>query len=144
MDKVSMSYLFSITRYQTKRVTQFLFRQLMTNFWLLSTNITKCQTHSICRWIVLPANCLSVFDHFAGLALRRLRFILDQALKQWLKGSKWGEDGIQKFEYCENEKSFFDEIKNFFHSFWKAITWWEIKICYKIANTSFSFQENVI
>ena len=55
-----------------------------------------------------------------------------------------GKMEIQKFEYCENEKSFFDEIKNFFHSFWKAIIWWEIKICFKIANTSFSFQENVI
>ena len=113
MDKVSMSYLFSITRYQTKCVTQFLFRQLMTNFWLLSTNITKCQTHSICRWIVLPANCLSVFDHFAGLALRRLRFILDQALKQWLKGSKWGEDGNTKIWILRE---------------WKKLFWWNKKL----------------
>ena len=29
MDKVSMSYLFSFSRYQTKCVIQFLFRQLM-------------------------------------------------------------------------------------------------------------------
>ena len=28
---------------------------------------------------------------------------------------------IQKFEYLENEKSFLDEIKNIFHSFWRAI-----------------------
>ena len=34
----------------------------------------------------------------------------------------------QKFEYLENEKSFLDEIKNIFHSFWRAIIWWEIKI----------------
>ena len=27
------------------------------------------------------------------------------------------EKKLQKFEYLENEKSFFDEIKNLFHSF---------------------------
>ena len=31
MDKVSMSYLFSFSRYQTKCVIKFLFRQLMTS-----------------------------------------------------------------------------------------------------------------
>ena len=30
---------------------------------------------------------------------------------------------MQKFKYLENEKSFLDEIKNIFHSFW-----WKIKI----------------
>ena len=33
---------------------------------------------------------------------------------------------IQKLEYLENEKSFLDEIKNIFQSFWRAITWWKI------------------
>ena len=28
---------------------------------------------------------------------------------------------IQKIKYLENEKSFLDEIKNIFHSFWKII-----------------------
>ena len=46
-----------------------------------------------------------------------LRFFLDQPLKQWLTGTKRGEDEIQKFEYLENEKSFLDEIKNIFHSY---------------------------
>ena len=32
---------------------------------------------------------------------------------------------LQKFEYLENEKSFLDEIKNIFLSFWRAIIWWE-------------------
>ena len=54
-----MSYLFSISRYQTKRVIKFLFRQLMTS--------------------------------------QTLRFILDQALKQWLTRTKRGEDGNTKF-----------------------------------------------
>ena len=30
---------------------------------------------------------------------------------------KRGEDKNKKFEYLKNEKSFFDEIKNIFHSF---------------------------
>ena len=56
MDKVSISYLFFFSRYQTKCVIKkFLFRQLMTS--------------------------------------QTLRFILDQALKQWLTGRKRGEDG---------------------------------------------------
>ena len=28
---------------------------------------------------------------------------------------------IQKFEYLEDEKSFLDEIKNIFDSFWRTI-----------------------
>ena len=35
---------------------------------------------------------------------------------------------MQKFEYLENEKSFLDEIKNIFRSFWRAVIWWKIKI----------------
>ena len=30
----------------------------------------------------------------------------------------------QIFEYLKNEKSFLAEIKNIFHSFWRAIIWW--------------------
>ena len=30
------------------------------------------------------------------------------------------KEKIQKFEYLENEKSFLDEIKNIFDSFWRA------------------------
>ena len=38
----------------------------------------------------------------------------------------------QKFEYLENEKSFFDEIKKIFHSFLRAIMWWKNKNLTKI------------
>ena len=34
---------------------------------------------------------------------------------------------LYKFEYLDNEKSFLDEIKNIFHSFWRPIIWWENK-----------------
>ena len=51
-----------------------------------------------------------------------LRFIFDHpVLKQWPTGRKEGRTEIQKFEYLENEKSFADEIKIIFHSFWRAI-----------------------
>ena len=32
-----------------------------------------------------------------------------------------GDQILQKFEYFENKKSFLDERKGIFHSFWKAI-----------------------
>ena len=52
---------------------------------------------------------------------------------------KFGKEGkkLQKFGYLANKKSFLDEIKNIFHSFWKAITWLKIKNWWKIADTSF-------
>ena len=43
-------------------------------------------------------------------------------------GKSGKEEGkIQKFEYLNNEKSFLDEMKNIFHSFWRAIIWWKNK-----------------
>ena len=44
------------------------------------------------------------------------------------QGEKEEKVKIQKFEYLQNEKSFLDEIKNIFHSFWRTIIWWKIKI----------------
>ena len=49
---------------------------------------------------------------------------------------KCGKEG-EKFEYLENENSFFYEIKNIFHSFSRAIIWWKNKNLIKIADTSF-------
>ena len=36
-----------------------------------------------------------------------------------------GEDGIQKFEYIDNEKSFLDEIKSIFRNYLRAVSWWK-------------------
>ena len=47
------------------------------------------------------------------------------------------KEKIQKFEYLENEKSFLDEIKNIFHSFWRAIIWGKNKNLIKNSGTSF-------
>ena len=38
-----------------------------------------------------------------------------------------GRGKITKFEYLENEKSFFDERKNIFQRFWRAIILWKNK-----------------
>ena len=39
-----------------------------------------------------------------------------------LESGKPGKEGkkLQKFEYLENEKSFLDELKSIFHSFWRV------------------------
>ena len=50
---------------------------------------------------------------------------------------KRGEDENTRTEYLENEKSFLDEIKNIFNSFWRAVIWLKIKNWWKIADTSF-------
>ena len=53
-----------------------------------------------------------------------IRFFLDQHLADngW-QGEKERKTKIQKSEYLKNERSFLDEIKNIFHSFWGAIIW---------------------
>ena len=47
------------------------------------------------------------------------------------QGEKEGKVQKHKFEYLENEKSFLDEIKNIFHSFWRPIIWWRKKFLKK-------------
>ena len=47
---------------------------------------------------------------------------------------------IQKFEYLRKKKSFLDEIKNIFHSFVRAIIWWEIQIWLKKSRHELWFQ----
>ena len=47
---------------------------------------------------------------------------------------------MQKYEYLENEKSFLDEIKSIFHSFWRVIIWRKNKNLIKIADTSFKMK----
>ena len=84
---------------------------------------------------MLLSSCLDEWWHH-----KLLRFLLNHPLKQSLTvKKKAGKTKIQKFEYLKNKKSFLDEIRKFFHSFWRAITWWKIKICWKIADTRFKF-----
>ena len=53
------------------------------------------------------------------------------------------EEKLKKFEYLENEKSFLDEIKNIFYSFWRPVIWSKNKhLIKKIADTSFKDRKN--
>ena len=69
-----------------------------------------------------------------------LRFIFDHPPKQRPTGRKRGKDRNKKIEYLENQKSFLDEIKSIFHSFWRPISWWKNKNLMKIADTNFNLQ----
>ena len=55
------------------------------------------------------------------------------------ESGKSGKEGkkFQKFEYPENEKSFVDETKNIFHSFWRPIIWWKNKNLIKNSGQKF-------
>ena len=44
---------------------------------------------------------------------------------------RYKKEGRTEIEYLEIEKSFLDEIKNIFHSFWRDIIRWKIKIWWK-------------
>ena len=82
--------------------------------------------------------CVIVFLFTQLMTSWTLRFIFDHPVKQWLTGRKRGKREIQKIKYLENEKSFLDEIKSIFHSFWRAIIWWKNKNMMKVADTSFN------
>ena len=74
---------------------------------------------------------------FRQLMTSWIWFIFDHPPKQWPTGRKRGKERIQKTEYLEKEKSFLDEIKSMFYSFWRAIIWWKNKNLVKIADTCF-------
>ena len=48
---------------------------------------------------------------------------------------------IQKFDYLMNEKSFLDEIKSIFHSFWRAVIWSKTKV-YLLAGKVYKIYDN--
>ena len=54
------------------------------------------------------------------LFLFRLSFWISEVWKR-------RQNITKKLEYLENGKSFLDEMKNIFHSFWRAIIWWKNK-----------------
>ena len=51
---------------------------LNTPLILIPTPEMVKHTQTICR--LLPANCLGVFDHFLGLALKGLKLVVDRQL----------------------------------------------------------------
>ena len=57
------------------------------------------------------------------------------------ESGKCGKEGekSQKFEYLQKEKSFLDEIKNIFQSFWELSLGEKMKNWWKIVDTSFKY-----
>ena len=51
-----------------------------------------------------------------------------QLTSTWFWKVRKGSKKLHKFEYLENKKSFLDETKSIFHSFWRAIIWSKNKI----------------
>ena len=85
--------------------------------FLCHTFFPSQDTKQTCYWV-----------HRQLITSWTLRFIFDHpVLKQWPTGRKEGRTEIQKFEYLENEKSFVDEIKIIFHSFWRPTIYWKNK-----------------
>ena len=68
-------------------------------------------------------NCILKFMQTSSWHHKLFHFHLSFFI--WRVWKEWGK--LQKFEYLEKEKSFFDEIKDTFHSFGKAIIWWKNK-----------------
>ena len=62
--------------------------------------------------------------YFMQAHLRHKLFHFHLSLWIW---EVWKGEKLQKLEYLENKKSFLDETKNIFHSFWRAIVWWKNK-----------------
>ena len=81
MSKVSMSHLISFSRFQTKCVIKFLFRQFMMS-WALRFFLDQVNSKVGSSWIKL-------------------------VLKQWLTGRKKGEDGNTKIWISQERKEFF-------------------------------------
>ena len=88
--------------------------------YILSDQIWWC---NIKRCLIYSKNYICIFME-ANLWHKLFHFHLSFWIWEVWKGRK----KLQKFEYLENEKSFLDEIKNIFHSFWRAIIWWKKSI----------------
>ena len=67
-------------------------------------------------WPIYFKNCICKFMQANSWHHKLFHFHLSFCIWKVWKGKK-----LQKFEYLENKKRSFDEIKNTFHSFWRAI-----------------------
>ena len=86
---------------------------------LLSNQVWWCNI----KWLMSYfKNCFCKFMQASSWNHKLFHFHLSFCIwKVWKVSEK-----ITKV-WLENEKSFFNEIKNTFHSFWRAIIWWKNK-----------------
>ena len=96
--------------------------------WLFHKNVpylihyqwTKFQCHTFFpSWYIKQIVLLS--SYLVSWRCHKLEDPSSINFKGMAGRGKRREDGNTKLEYVENEKSFSDEIKNIFHSFWLAI-----------------------
>ena len=73
-------------------------------------------------WVIPKITAANLCKPIHDILNYSISICLFESRKCWKEGEK-----LQKFEYLENEKIFLDEIKNIFHSFWRAIIWWKNK-----------------
>ena len=108
-----------------------LFRTFYHQFYILSDQVWWCNTKQLSSYFKnYICKFMQAYSWHHKLFHLHLSFCIWKVWK--------GREKIQKFEYLENEKSFLDEIKNTFLSFWRAIIWSKNKnLIKKIAGTSF-------
>ena len=86
--------------------------------YILSDQVWWCNMKQLLSYF---KNCICKFMQANWWHHKLFHFHLSFCIwKVWKRREK-----IQKFEYLKNVKSFFDEIKNTFHSFGRAIIWWK-------------------
>ena len=93
-------------------------------------------------WYSIYGQSFSVIPFFLLKVANKMCywFFFNHPLKQWPTRRKRGKDGIRKI-WEKIEKSFFDEIKSIFDSFWRVIIWWKNKNSIQIADTSFKHDQ---
>ena len=93
-----------------------LFRTFYHQFYILSDQVWWCNTKQLSSYFKnYICKFMQAYSWHHKLFHLHLSFCIWKVWK--------GREKIQKFEYLENEKSFLDEIKNTFLSFWRAIIW---------------------
>ena len=97
--------------YQTSSKKSFISYVLSDQVWWCNIKrFLSCSKNYICKFVQVNSWHKSFHFH----------------LSFWI-WKKWKGEKLQKFEYLENKKSFFNEIKDIFYSFWGAIIWWKNK-----------------
>ena len=79
--------------------------------------------------------CLTKYDDFLVISII-FKFMQGNSwhhrlfhfqLSFWISKMRKGREKLQKIEYLQTKKNFFDVIKNIFYSFWRATLWWKNK-----------------
>ena len=114
---------FNVQSYQNKRGLELVtscflgYESSLENFLYLLHIIWKVWWSNIKQLLSYFKNYICKFMHANSWHHKLFHFHLSFCIwKVWKGGEK-----IQKFEYLVNEKSFLDETKNTFHSFWTTI-----------------------